>query len=174
MKFVISLLVSLFFGLIVHAQEIEWYDLIVISKYRNASFLLMEIDSIYPKCQHGRKMAYCTTAESVHDSKVIDLRDSQKETLMQLGSNYQLVSRDSINKGRFADLRKFPYLIDYDFDLLSVEKNKATNVYLKLDFLLIERETKKVVARSNHAHLYNPFESLDYLINELEKFKSSE
>ncbi|MGB0390123.1 MAG: hypothetical protein ACPGD5_01035 [Salibacteraceae bacterium] len=172
MKFAISFFFTVVFGLSLNAQEVEWYDLIVISKFRSTNYLLMEIDSIYPKCKQGRKKEYCTTAERIHDSKVVDLRESQKNTLKQLNSNYQLVSQSSIHDATYADFRKYPFLIDYD--LLSIEKNKATNVYLKLDFLLIERETKRVIARSNHTHLYDPFESLDYLIDELEKFKLSE
>lgn len=156
------------------AQVMDWYGLVIIPEIKDANFLVVKVDSIGAKCQKGRELVYCTEAEMAHDSKLVDLRRKQFSAIDQSQLSLFPISIDSLDFGYYKNKEKYRYLIDYDYDLLTVEKTNNAVIYLKLDFLLIDRKTNEILGRSLQYDLQDPFGPMDLMIDELLEINSSE
>jgi len=149
------------------SQSIDWYELVIIPELNAAKFLVVRVDSVGKKCNVKREYVYCTEPEEAHDSKVLQLRKTQKEALKGVPLEWKLVDGSELEIGQNADKSQYRYLIDYDFDLIGLDKGRGTVIYLKLDFLLIDRITGKILGRSMQYDLKDPFEPMELLIDEL-------
>lgn len=157
-----------------YSQSIDWYELVIIPQIGEAKFLIVEVDSVGKRCRVGRENQYCTESEEAHDIKVADLKRKQLEALRSLSLGWKLVAEDSLETSENSDKEKYRYLIDYDFDLIGIDKGRSSVIYLKLDFLLIDRITGKIVGRSMQYDLKDPFEPMELLIDELIEINSFE
>jgi hypothetical protein len=172
--FCISLLLGVLFIQEVSSQSIDWYELVIIPEIKNAQFLVVEVDSMGMKCRKRDEPIYCTVAEEAHDFKLQSLREKQLEALKTLNLKWTLVKEDSLKSEKYKDTVKYPFIIDYDFDLIGLEKVRKSLIYLKLDFLLIDRKTNYILGRSSQYDLNDPFEPMELMIDELIEMNSSE
>ena len=156
------------------SQAVDWYELIVIPDLQNASFLVSRVDSVHKKCHVRDELRYCTDAEYAHDYRVPSLRDEQVKAIKKTLIKCILVSKDSLTNGTFSDLKKYPFLIDYDYDLIGLETGHRENFFLKLDFILIERTTGNILGRSMQYDIEEPFNPMSKLLQELSEFHASE
>jgi hypothetical protein len=113
-------------------------------------------------------------AEEAHDFKLQSLREKQLEALKTLNLKWTLVKEDSLKSEKYKDTVKYPFIIEYDFDLIGLEKVRKSLIYLKLDFLLIDRKTNYILGRSSQYDLNDPFEPMELMIDELIEMNSSE
>ena len=155
-------------------QTIDWYELVIIPELQNANFLVVQVDSVGKKCEVKRELRYCTEPEEAHDFKVIDLQKKQFQALNGISLHWKLVNENSLEEGENADKEKYRYLIDYDFDLIGIDKGRNSVIYLKLDFILIDRVTGNILGRSMQYDLNDPFEPMELLIDELIEMNTSE
>ncbi|GEM_PF-3657373 len=155
------------------AQTIDWYELVIVPELEQAGFLVVRVDSVGKKCSNKRNLVYCSRTEEVHDNEVAKLRDKQLESLEGVWIKWKMISADSLEVEEFADKSKYRYIIDYDYDLLGLEKEKSSLVYLKLDFLLIDRVSGNIMGRSMQYDLNDPFEPMELLLDELLDMNSS-
>ena len=155
-------------------QTIDWYELVIIPEITDANFLIVRVDSVGKKCLFKREYHYCTEPEEAHDYKVLSLQKQQLQALKGSQLNWKIVSENALDKGENADKQKYRYIIDYDFDLIGIEKGRGSVIYLKLDFILIDRATGNILGRSMQYDLNDPFESMELLIEELIDMNSLE
>lgn len=172
--FCISLLLGVLFYQEVSSQSIDWYELVIVPEIQKAHFLVVEVDSMGKKCRKREEPVFCTVAEEAHDFKLQSLREKQLEALKTLRLNWTLVNEDSLKSETYADTDKYRFIIDYDFDLIGLEKVRKSLIYLKLDFLLIDRKTNYILGRSSQYDLNDPFEPMELMIDELIELNSSE
>lgn len=152
------------------AQDIDWYEVIIIPELQNAHFLVVDVDSVGKKCRNrdGRS-AYCTLAEKTHDRKLKHLHEKQKESLKNMDMKWTIVDSDSLVSEKYDDKEKYRFIIDYDYDLIGVEKNRTSLIYLKLDFIIIDRISGKILGRTMKYDITHPFKSMEVLVDELHK-----
>ncbi|UTW60732.1 hypothetical protein KFE98_11795 [bacterium SCSIO 12741] len=154
-------------------QKVEWYEVVVVEEWQKVKFLVTSLDSIGMKChdRRGDKM-YCTEAEEIHDSKLRGLRAAQEMAIDEANISVREVSVESLESNAALKSENYPFLIDYEYDLVSIEKTSSTVIYLKYDFILIDRRNGQIVARSQNHNLEKPFLGLEYLMEELEELSN--
>ena len=173
MKFLVFLF-SILLSTTALSQKVDWYELVIIPDLQNVTFLVIEVDSINQKCSVREEPTYCTDAEHAHDYKVPSLRKKQEKAIKKSGLKCELVRREDLNKEKFAQLEKYPFVIEYDFDLIALETGFQEQFFLKLDFLLLDRSTGNIIGRSMQHNIEEPFEPMHELFDELRNFQELE
>ncbi len=164
----ICLAIIIFISHLSSAQQVDWLETVIIEQFTNQTILVRELDSIKMHCTEGRRKAYCSSAEALFDSKIIDLRQEQAELVANFGDGIELTDNPYGNLKK----TKVRYLIDYDFDLMNLSKKRSSLYYLKFDFIIIDLETTEIVARARAQNLNTPFAGLQEVLLYLKEFQA--